>query len=195
LVAGIPVSLPIRLQAARVTGVGAEAGGILANLTVAGTLKIDAKAITGNDLALSSDKLKGKLLLRVDLVTGRYDMALTGGLTRYLIPGLGIVDVNTKLTVLPGPNGIGSIVSGTGQAIVRRFDNQFLRTLAGGEPRHRYQARPQHRWRPPFLQHRPHRPVDPHHRQRASGGATAASSSAAPARRRRTARSASRSMA
>jgi translocation and assembly module TamB len=133
--AGIPVSLPIRLQAARVTGVGAEAGGILANLTVAGTLQIDAKAITGNDLALSSDKLKGKLLLRVDLVTGRYDVALTGGLTRYLIPGLGIVDVNTKLTVLPGPNGIGSIVSGTGQAVVRRFDNQFLRTLAGGEPR------------------------------------------------------------
>jgi translocation and assembly module TamB len=132
---GPPVALPIRLQAARVTGVGAVAGGILANLAITGTLKIDAKTLVGNDLVLSSDKLKGKLLLRVDLVTGRYDVALAGGLTRYLIPGLGIVDVTTKVTVLPGPNGIGSIVSGTGQAIVRRFDNAFLRGLAGGEPR------------------------------------------------------------
>jgi translocation and assembly module TamB len=130
-----PIALPIRLQAAQVTGVGDVAGGILANLDVAGTLKIDAKTLVGNDLALSSDKLKGKLLLRIDLVTGRYDVALTGGLTRYLIPGLGIVDVNTKVSVLPGPNGIGTVIAGTGQAIVQRFDNAFLKSLAGGNPR------------------------------------------------------------
>jgi translocation and assembly module TamB len=129
-----PIALPIKLHAARVTGVGAVAGGILANLNVAGTLKIDAKTLVGNDLALSSDKVRGKLLLRIDLVSGRYDVALTGGLTRYLIPGLGIVDVNTKVTVLPGPKGVGTVITGTGQAIVRRFDNAFLKSLAGGNP-------------------------------------------------------------
>jgi len=130
-----PVSVPIKLQAAQVTGLGTVAGGILRNLSVAGLLKVDPKTVVGQDLALNSDKLKGKLQLRLDLVTGRYDIAMTGGLTRYLIPGLGIVDVQTKVSVLPGPNGRGTVVSGTGQAIVRRFDNAFLASLAGGNPR------------------------------------------------------------
>ena len=42
------------------------------------------------------DKLAGKLALMVDLVTGNYAVNLSGGLTRYLIPGLGIVDVSTR---------------------------------------------------------------------------------------------------
>ena len=130
-----PVAVPLRLHAARVTGVGTVAGGILANLDVAGVLHVDAKLLTGSDLALTSDKLKGRLALRVDLVTGRFDVGVSGGLTRYLIPGLGIVDVTTKVSVLPGPNGHGTVVSGTGQAIVRRFDNAFLKSLAGGDPR------------------------------------------------------------
>jgi translocation and assembly module TamB len=130
-----PVSMPIKLQAAQVTGLGTVAGGILRNLSVAGVLKVDAKTVVGQDLALTSDKLKGKLQLRLDLVSGRYDIAIAGGLARYLIPGLGIVDVTTKVTVLPGPNGLGTVVAGTGQAIVRRFDNAFLAGLAGGNPR------------------------------------------------------------
>ncbi|WP_442680392.1 translocation/assembly module TamB domain-containing protein [Sphingomonas sp. ASY06-1R] len=130
-----PVAVPIKLQAAQVTGLGTVAGGILRNLAVGGVLRVDAKTVVGQDLSLSSDKLKGKLQLRLDLVTGRYDIAIAGGLARYLIPGLGIVDVQTKVTVLPGPNGVGTIVSGTGQAIVRRFDNAFLASLAGGNPR------------------------------------------------------------
>jgi translocation and assembly module TamB len=130
-----PVALPIRLQAQQVTGVGTVAGGILHNLSVAGVLRIDAKTLVGQDLALNSDKLKGKLQLRIDLVTGRFDVAIAGGLARYLIPGLGIVDVLTKVTVLPGPNGVGTVIAGTGQAVVRRFDNAFLASLAGGNPR------------------------------------------------------------
>jgi len=129
-----PVTLPIRLQAAQVTGVGTVAGGILRNLSVAGVLRIDAKQVVGQDLALNSDKLKGKLQLRIDLVSGRYDAAVAGGLARYLIPGLGIVDVMTKVSVQPGPNGLGTVIAGTGQAAVRRFDNAFLASLAGGNP-------------------------------------------------------------
>ncbi|HKT15931.1 MAG TPA: translocation/assembly module TamB, partial [Allosphingosinicella sp.] len=129
-----PILVPIRLSAKRVTGVGTVAGGILANLRIEGVLKITAKLLTGENLALSSDKLKGKLSLLVDLVTGRYDVALSGGLTRYLIPGLGIVDVTTDLKVVPGPGGRGTLVTGRGRAWVRRFDNKFLSGLAGGLP-------------------------------------------------------------
>lgn len=129
-----PVALPVRLTARRVTGVGTVAGGILANLTLDGTLKVTASHVTGEGLALSSDKIKGKLALLLDLRTGVYAVTLSGGLTRYHIPGLGLVDVLTELRVVPGPGGHGSVVEGRGRAWVRRMDNAFLRSLAGGLP-------------------------------------------------------------
>jgi translocation and assembly module TamB len=118
-----------------VTGIGDVAGGILANVRAEGVLRITSRAITGSDIALVSDKLRGKLTLFLDLATGRYDVAVTGGLTRYLIPGLGIVDVKSDLKVTPGPGGRGTIVAGRGYAWVRRLDNAFFRSLAGGLPR------------------------------------------------------------
>jgi translocation and assembly module TamB len=126
-------TVPIRLTARRVTGIGDVAGGILANLRVEGLLKVTSTLLTGDRLAFVSDKLKGNLDVRVDLVTGKYDVGVSGGLTRYLIPGLGLVDVTSRLSVLPAPGG-GTRVAGRGQAWVRRFDNAFLQSLAGGLP-------------------------------------------------------------
>nr|WP_052134249.1 translocation/assembly module TamB domain-containing protein [Sphingomonas sp. 37zxx] len=130
-----PVTVPIRLTAARVTGVGDVAGGILRNLSVAGALKVTAGNITGDQLQLRSDKLSGRIMLFVDLRNGQYEVGLAGGLQRYLIPGLGIVDVDTRLRVVPGGNGRGSRIVGTGTAQVVRLDNGFFRSLTGGLPR------------------------------------------------------------
>ncbi len=129
-----PIRLPVKMTARTVTGVGDVAGGILRNLSVDGVVSVTAKSLTGDALKVSSDKLKGKLTLFVDLATGRYEVGLSGGLNRYLIPGLGIVDVMTDLKVVPGPGGRGSHLEGRGRAWVRRFDNSFLRSLAGGLP-------------------------------------------------------------
>ncbi len=129
-----PVAVPIALSAARVTGLGDVAGGILRNLTINGVLRVTQALITGDGLALKSDKLQGKLALVIDLKTGRYDIGLAGQLDRYLIPGLGIVDIKSELKVVPGADGRGSRVLGRGQAWVRRFDNAFLAGLAGGLP-------------------------------------------------------------
>jgi translocation and assembly module TamB len=129
-----PVEVPILVTARRVTGVGDVAGGILANLRVQGALKVTARRLTGEGLTLTSDKLRGRLSLLVDLLTGRYDVVVSGGLTRYLIPGLGLVDVQSDLKIVPGPGGRGTLVTGTGRAWVRRFDNRFLLGLAGGLP-------------------------------------------------------------
>jgi translocation and assembly module TamB len=129
-----PVTVPLVMSARRVTGVGSVAGGILANLRVEGLLKVTGKALTGEGLALTSDKLKGKLSLFVDLITGRFDVVLSGGMTRYLIPGLGVVDVTSELKVVPNPSGHGTLVTGKARAWVRRFDNKFLAGLAGGLP-------------------------------------------------------------
>ncbi|MBY8829144.1 translocation/assembly module TamB [Hephaestia sp. CMS5P-6] len=129
-----PVVVPVTLTAARVTGVGDVAGGILRNLKVNGRLLVTARQLTGKALDLSSDQLSGKLDLIVDLKTGHYQVGLSGGLRRYLIPGLGIVEVVTKLQAVPGANGHGTRVIGTGTARMIRLDNAFFRSLAGGLP-------------------------------------------------------------
>ena len=129
-----PVTVPLSLSARRVTGVGDIAGGLLNNLRVDGLLRVTSKLVTGDGLKVRSDKLNGSVSVLLDLVTGRYDVGLSGQLTRYLIPGLGIVDVKSVLKLVPGANGQGVRVLGRGQVWVRRLDNSFLAGLAGGLP-------------------------------------------------------------
>ncbi len=129
-----PVTVPLRLVARRVTGVGDVAGGILGNLRVEGLLRVTPKIVTGDGLSFTSDKLNGKISILLDLATGRYNVGLAGQLGRYLIPGLGVVDVKSELRVVPGAGGKGTRVAGKAQVWVRRFDNAFLRSLAGGLP-------------------------------------------------------------
>jgi translocation and assembly module TamB len=130
-----PMRVPLRLQARAITGVGDVAGAILANVRLEGMLTVTDKFVRGEGLRLTSSKLNGKVALLIDLVTGRFEILISGGMTRYLIPGLGIVDVTSDLKVVPGPGGHGSRVIGKGKAWVRRLDNSFFRDIAGGLPR------------------------------------------------------------
>ena len=130
-----PILIPVRFTAARVTGVGDVAGGILRNLTVDGVLRVTSKLLTGDDLRVTSDKLKAHINLMLDLASGQYSIGINGALGRYLIPGLGVVDVTSTLKVVPGPGGKGTRVIGTGTAQMVRLDNSFFRSLTGGLPR------------------------------------------------------------
>ena len=130
-----PMRVPLRLQARAITGVGDVAGAMLANPRIEGWLNITPKIVRGDGLRLSSARWNGKISLLIDLVTGRFEVTLSGSMQRYLIPGLGVVDVITDLKVVPGPNGKGSLVVGTAKAWVRRLDNSFFRELTGGLPR------------------------------------------------------------
>ncbi|MGH6728901.1 MAG: translocation/assembly module TamB domain-containing protein, partial [Sphingomicrobium sp.] len=130
-----PMRVPIRLTARAITGIGDVAGAILARPRIEGWLTVTPKLIRGDNLNLTSARINGKISLLVDLVTGRFEVLLSGTLNRYFIPGLGIVDVKTDLKIVPGPNGKGSRVVGTAKAWVRRLDNSFFRDLTGGLPR------------------------------------------------------------
>jgi translocation and assembly module TamB len=130
-----PVLLPVRFTAARVTGVGDVAGGILRNLSADGVLRVTSRLVTGDDIRVKSDKLAGRFTLQLDLRTGQFDIGVNGALGRYLIPGLGLVDVQSTLRVVPGPGGKGTRVVGRGSARMLRLDNGFFLGLAGGLPR------------------------------------------------------------
>ncbi len=129
-----PMRVPLRLSARAITGVGDVAGAMLANPRIEGWLTITPKLVRGDNLRLTSAKWTGKIALLIDLTTGRFDVLLSGALQRYLIPGLGVVDVITDLHVVPGANNKGSHVVGTAKAWVRRLDNSFFRDLTGGLP-------------------------------------------------------------
>ena len=129
-----PMRVPIRLSARAITGVGDIAGAMLARPQIEGWLAITPKLVRGDGLKLTSAKWNGKISLLIDLVSGRFEVLLSGAMQRYLIPGLGIVDVMTDLKVVPGPNNKGSHVVGTAKAWVRRLDNSFFRDLTGGLP-------------------------------------------------------------
>ncbi|HTG38077.1 MAG TPA: translocation/assembly module TamB, partial [Sphingomonas sp.] len=130
-----PVTVPLSLTAARVTGVGDVAGGILRNLSVSGPLKVTSANITADALQVRSDQLNGRVMLLVDLRTGRYEVGLAGGLRRYRIPGLGLVEVDTRLSVVPGPTGRGTRIVGNGSARMLTLENAFFRSLTQGLPR------------------------------------------------------------
>jgi translocation and assembly module TamB len=129
-----PVLVTSRFTAGRVTGVGDVAGGILRNLSVDGLLKVTPTLLTGDNLQLRSDKLTARIMLAFDLRSGRYEVGLNGALGRYLIPGLGVIDVSSTLRVVPGANGHGTRVVGRGTAQMLRLDNAFFRSLTGGLP-------------------------------------------------------------
>jgi translocation and assembly module TamB len=126
--------VPIRLSARAITGVGDVAGAMLANPRIEGWLTVTPKQVRGEGLKLTSAKWNGKISFLIDLVTGRFEVLLSGAMQRYLIPGLGIVDVITDLKVVRHPSGRGSLVVGTAKAWVRRLDNSFFRELTGGLP-------------------------------------------------------------
>ncbi len=129
-----PVTLPVRIVARRVTGIGPDAGGILANLSLDGVLHVTSAMLTGDRLRLRSDKLSGLLGLQLDLRSGQYQVALQGTLGRYYIRGLGIVDVASDLHAVPGPGGKGTRIVGRGSAQMVRLDSAFLAGLTGGLP-------------------------------------------------------------
>lgn len=130
-----PIAVPVRLEVARVTGVDAMVGGILRNLSAQGILRATPARITGDNIPFRSDKLAGTLSLVVDLKAGRFDVGLSGGLRKFLIPGLGVVDVASKLRVVPAPGGKGALITGNAAAQFVRLDNDFLASLAHGLPR------------------------------------------------------------
>jgi translocation and assembly module TamB len=126
--------VPMRLSAQAITGIGDVAGAMLANPSIEGWLTITPRLVRGDALKLTSAKWNGKLSLLIDLVSGNFQVLLSGAMQRYLVPGIGIVDVMTDLRVVPGPNGHGSHVVGTAKAWVRRLDNSFFASLTGGLP-------------------------------------------------------------
>jgi hypothetical protein len=121
--------------ATRVTGVGDMAADILGHPRLEGNLQLTGTRLTGTGLVFTSDKANGLVDGDGDLATGGWVVLARGGMLNYLIPGFGAVDALTQLRIVPGPDGHGTMTTGTAQGWVRRLDNRFLSWVSGGLPR------------------------------------------------------------
>lgn len=130
---GRPTVIPLRLSAQSISGQGDLVASMLANISITGQLRKNGDVITSGPLAVRSDKVDGELATLFDLKTGKYDLALGGRVDGLVIPGFGVVDVRSRLQAVPNARGAFSL-TGHVDAAMRRLDNDFLRTIAGGLP-------------------------------------------------------------
>ncbi|MPT47245.1 MAG: translocation/assembly module TamB [Sphingobium sp.] len=126
--------IPVKLTAQRIDGQGDMVASILRNISIAGTLQKKGDIITSTPMKLRSDKLNGEVVALFDLASGRYDLALSGDLRGLEIPDFGVVDVTSRLKVVPDRKGAFS-VAGKVDGVMRRLDVDFLKTIGGGLPR------------------------------------------------------------
>lgn len=131
---GRVMMIPVDLTAAKVDGQGDLVGSILHDFHLTGTLQKREGIVTSSPMKIRSDKLNGQLVALFDLAKGRYDLALTGDIRALLVPGLGVVDVRSRVKAVPTAGGAFGL-TGKVEADVRRLDNGFLRNLAGGLPK------------------------------------------------------------
>ncbi|PZU60511.1 MAG: hypothetical protein DI547_02560 [Sphingobium sp.] len=131
---GGPLLIPVNLTARQLDGQGDMVASILRNFSLTGTLQLQDQKIVSNPMRVHADKLNGEVVALADLRTGRYDIGLTGDIRSLLIPGLGVVDVRSKVQAVPGAKGAFTL-KGQAQATMRRLDNSFFHTLGGGLPR------------------------------------------------------------
>lgn len=126
--------IPLQVRARRMLGSGQVIEGIFANMALDGVLQLHGQTITSNKMKLRAARLRSEVVMLTDLATGSYNVALTGDIRGVLIPGLGIVDLRSDIRAAPVRGG-GFGLTGKARADVRRFDNAFLRGIAGGLPR------------------------------------------------------------
>ena len=131
IIGRVATRLPLSLRIARVSGIGAFAEQIVADLRAEGVVRIAGETLTTDLMRIRGRGIDGRIGLTANLRTGVARGAFDGALPGLEIKGLGRVDLVTSLTARrDGALAFG----GRARATVRRLDNGFLRTLTGGLP-------------------------------------------------------------
>lgn len=125
------IRLPLHATARRVTGVDASIGGLLNNVRVDGDLAVTGTQIASDNLRLRSDQIDATVVAAFTLATGELTAALKGRVSRYVLAGIGVVDLVTDARLVPA--GKGQVrLRGTVRVATARIDNASIRDFLGG---------------------------------------------------------------
>ncbi len=125
------IRIPVSATATRVTGLNAAAGGLLQNLRVKGDFAYAAGKLISDNLKIDSDKVDATAIVLADLDNALYRGALKGRVNDYKIDGVGIVNLNTDVKLIPGPKG-GFGLGGRFGVRTARWENASVRDFLGG---------------------------------------------------------------
>jgi translocation and assembly module TamB len=125
------IRIPVNATARRVTGLNAAAGGLLQNLRVKGDFAYSAGKLISDNLKIDSDRVDATAIVLADLDNAIYRGALKGRVNDYKIDGVGVVNLNTDVELVPGPKG-GWGLSGKFGVRTARWDNASVRDFLGG---------------------------------------------------------------
>ncbi|MET0371715.1 MAG: translocation/assembly module TamB domain-containing protein [Sphingobium sp.] len=125
------IRIPVNATARRVTGLNAAAGGLLNNLRVKGDFAYAAGKLISDNLKIDSDRVDATAIVLADLDNAIYRGALKGRVNDYKIDGVGIVNLNTDVELVPGPRG-GFGLAGKFGVRTQRWENASVRDFLGG---------------------------------------------------------------
>ncbi|UXC89920.1 translocation/assembly module TamB domain-containing protein [Sphingobium sp. RSMS] len=125
------IRIPVSATASRVTGLNAAAGGLLNNLRVKGDFAYAAGKLISDNLKIDSDRVDATAIVLADMENAIYRGALKGRVNDYRIDGVGIVNLNTDVKLVPGPRG-GFGLSGRFGVRTARWENASVRDFLGG---------------------------------------------------------------
>jgi translocation and assembly module TamB len=126
------IRIPVNATATRVTGLNAAAGGLLQNLRVKGDFAYAAGKLISDNLKIDSNKIDATAIVLADLDNAIYRGALKGRVNDYKIDGVGIVNLNTDVELIPGPKG-GFGLGGRFGVRTARWENASVRDFLGGD--------------------------------------------------------------
>lgn len=125
------IRIPVNATASRVTGLNAAAGGLMNNLRVRGDFAYAGGKLISDNLKIDSDRIDATAIILADLDNALYRGALKGRVNDYKIDGVGIVNLNTDVELVPGPKG-GFGLSGRFGVRTARWENASVRDFLGG---------------------------------------------------------------
>ena len=125
------IRIPVNATASRVTGLNAAAGGLLQSLRVKGDFAYAGGKLISDNLKIDSNKIDATAIVLADLNNAIYRGALKGRVNDYKIDGVGIVNLNTDVELIPGPKG-GFGLGGRFGVRTARWENASVRDFLGG---------------------------------------------------------------
>lgn len=125
------IRIPVNATATRVTGLNAAAGGLMNNLRVKGDFAYAAGKLISDNMKINSDRIDATAIILADIPNALYRGALKGRVNDYKVDGVGIVNLNTDVELVPGPRG-GFGLAGRFAIRTARWDNVSVRDFLGG---------------------------------------------------------------
>jgi translocation and assembly module TamB len=122
--------IPVAATARRIAGLSPTLGGLLTNVALNGNFAMSGSRLLSDDLRIRSDRLNATAILVADLARGRYQVGIQGRANNYRIDGVGLVDLDSRLSVFDAPGGLA--LKGRLAVRSRRIDNATARGLLEG---------------------------------------------------------------